>query len=143
MGRYAASVDDLNRQMAKVTLQSINLRLRMARDEKIFSIVLPVCFTVAAVSFLYRGEYGFGALLVYAAFIHRFVVPRNERAGRRAGWGMAWMNVMGIVTSWPVEPDMVKQLSLASNMDPSEDNELAQARLVKQQLEQMLGEDPE
>lgn len=131
---------DLDREIAQTIAETIRLRLKISRTERIFSTAVPISFTLAGIAFLIRGMYGFAALMVYAAFMFRFVLPRAERAGRRAGWSMAWSTAVAIVRDADVDEELINQLKMASLMTPSEDNELAQARLTLLQLQEFLGE---
>lgn len=124
----------------KTVAETIKLRLKISRTDRIFSLVVPISFTLAGIAFLIRAEYGFASLMLYAAFMLRFVLPRAERSGRRAGWSMAWSTAVAIVRDADVQEELINQLKIASLMTPSEDNELAQARLTLLQLQEFLGE---
>lgn len=135
-------MNDMEREMAKVTAGTIRLRLKMARDERWIRWAIGISSVFAGVAFAWRGEFGLACTMVFASFYYCFVTPRAEAAGRRAGWGMAWMNATAIVTQHPgVDRELVQQISLAAQMSWTEESELAQARLLLQQIEQMLKDD--
>lgn len=136
------SMNDMEREMAKLAASSIRLRLKVARDERWMRWAVGVTSVVAGAAFLWRGEYGFAAMLFLAAFYYCIAVPVIEAASRRAGWQMAWMSAISIVSQHPgVDRDLVQQIHIASRMPGTEEAELAEARFRLQQLEQMLKED--